>query len=152
MAVFITLLEQHMDRQPTTVVVQGTGWLETIFRHVKLQETGLGVHLPVKVHCSSPHIATCGREASLINLLVLISRTHAYSNMVATFVLVHWLDMQTSSRGMAVQAYNHIVVVQFHELFKSRINVDVYCCFPVPCYPLSPKAKQYMLEMLLTFL
>ena len=41
-----------MDRQPTTVVVQGTGWLETALRLVKLQETGLGVHLPVKVCCS----------------------------------------------------------------------------------------------------
>ena len=49
MAVLITLLEQHLGRQPPTVVTQATTWLETEPALVKLQEIGLGVHLPVKV-------------------------------------------------------------------------------------------------------
>ena len=49
MAVLITLLEQHLDRQAPTVVAQDTTWWETVITLVKLQEIGLGVHLPVKV-------------------------------------------------------------------------------------------------------
>ena len=49
MALLITLLEQQVDRQPPTVVTQGTTWRETVLAHVKLQECGLGVNLPVKV-------------------------------------------------------------------------------------------------------
>ena len=49
MAKLISLLEQHLDRQPPTVVTQATTWWETVLAHVKLQESGLRVHLPVKV-------------------------------------------------------------------------------------------------------
>ena len=49
MAVLITLLEQHLDRQLSTVVTQATTWWETVLALVKPQEIGLGVHLPVKV-------------------------------------------------------------------------------------------------------
>ena len=49
MAKLISLLEQRLDRQSPTVVTQATTWWETVFAHVKLQESGLGVHLPVKV-------------------------------------------------------------------------------------------------------
>ena len=49
MAMLITLLEQHSDRQPPTVVTEATTWWETVLVLVKLQEIGLGVHLPVKV-------------------------------------------------------------------------------------------------------
>ena len=50
----VTLLEQHMERQPPTVVIQVTiGW-EAVLAHVKLQERGLGVNLPVKVCCYYP--------------------------------------------------------------------------------------------------
>ena len=49
MAVLITLLEQHSDRMPPTVVTRATTWWETALALVKLQEIGLGVHLPVKV-------------------------------------------------------------------------------------------------------
>ena len=45
----ITLLEQHLNRQPPTVVTQATTWRETVLALVKLQEIGLGVHQPVKV-------------------------------------------------------------------------------------------------------
>ena len=38
-----------MDGQPPTVVIQATGWWETVLGLVKLQECGLGVHLLVKV-------------------------------------------------------------------------------------------------------
>ena len=48
MAVLLTLLEQHLDKQPPTVAIQATIWWEIILAHVKLQEGGLGVHLPVK--------------------------------------------------------------------------------------------------------
>ena len=49
MARLIMLLEQHLDRQPPTVVTQATTWWETVLALVKLQEIGLWVHLPVKV-------------------------------------------------------------------------------------------------------
>ena len=49
MAVLLTLLEQHLERQQPTVVTQDTTWWETVLALVKLQEIGLGVHLPVKV-------------------------------------------------------------------------------------------------------
>ena len=51
MAKLVTLLKQHLDRQPPTVVIQATIWWEAALVHVKLQEGGLGVNLPVKV-CS----------------------------------------------------------------------------------------------------
>ena len=41
--------EQHLERQPPTVVTQATTWWETVLAHVKLQERGLGVNLPVNV-------------------------------------------------------------------------------------------------------
>ena len=49
MAVLITLLEHHWDRQPPTVVTQATAWWETVLALVKLHKIGLGVNLPVKV-------------------------------------------------------------------------------------------------------
>ena len=49
MAKLVTLLEQRLDRQPPIVAIQGTGWWEAVLALVKLQEGGLGVHLPVKV-------------------------------------------------------------------------------------------------------
>ena len=52
MAKLITLLEQPSDRQPPTVVIQATTWLETALVYVMTQEYGLGVNLPVKVCCS----------------------------------------------------------------------------------------------------
>ena len=48
MARLISLLE-HLDRQPPTVVTQVTTWWEMVLALVKVQECGLGVHLPVKV-------------------------------------------------------------------------------------------------------
>ena len=41
----------HLNRMPHTVVTQATTWWETVLVCVKLQEIGLGVHLPVKVCC-----------------------------------------------------------------------------------------------------
>ena len=49
MAGLVTLLEQHMEREPPTVVIQATTWWEAVCVHVNLQEGGLEVHLPVKV-------------------------------------------------------------------------------------------------------
>ena len=44
-------MEQHLDRQPPTVVTQATTWWETVLAHVKLMEYSLGVHLPVSECC-----------------------------------------------------------------------------------------------------
>ena len=49
MAGLITLLEQQLDGMPPTVVTQAITWWETELAIVKLQESGLGVNLPVKV-------------------------------------------------------------------------------------------------------
>ena len=49
MAKLLTLLEQHMERELPTVVIQATVLWEAVLALVKLQEGGLGVHLPVKV-------------------------------------------------------------------------------------------------------
>ena len=58
MAVLLTLLEQHLDRQPPTVVTQATTWWETVLALVKLQECGLAVYLLVKV-CVSKGQSQC---------------------------------------------------------------------------------------------
>ena len=50
MAELVTLLEQHLDGQPPTVAIQATTWWVAVLAHVKLQDCGLGVHLPVKVN------------------------------------------------------------------------------------------------------
>ena len=49
MVVLVTVVEQHSDRQPHTVVTQATSWWEAVLEHVKLLEDGLEVHLPVHV-------------------------------------------------------------------------------------------------------
>ena len=49
MAELVTVVGQHLDRQPPTDVIQATTWLEAVVAHVKLQEGGLEVHLPVTV-------------------------------------------------------------------------------------------------------
>ena len=52
-----TLLEQHLDSQPPTVVMQATTWWETVLACVKLQECGLGVNPPAKVsHFNLPYL------------------------------------------------------------------------------------------------
>ena len=51
MAKLVTLGEQHLDRQLTTFVIWATTWWETALAIVKLQDSGLEVHLPVKVCC-----------------------------------------------------------------------------------------------------
>ena len=52
MAKLVTLLEQHLDRQPPTVVIRVTTWREKV-AHVKLQECGLGMNLRAKVSQST---------------------------------------------------------------------------------------------------
>ena len=56
MAVLLTMLEQPLDGQLPTVVVQNTNWWEVVIAHVKQQECGLGMHPPVKVYaCFTQH-------------------------------------------------------------------------------------------------
>ena len=49
MAKLVTLGEQHLDKQPPTIVIQATLWWEIVLALVNLQECGLAVYLPVKV-------------------------------------------------------------------------------------------------------
>ena len=56
MGEFITLVEEHWDEQPPTVAILATTWWEAVLTLVKLQECGLGVHLPVKVCCYVEHM------------------------------------------------------------------------------------------------
>ena len=58
MAKLVTLLEQHLNRQPPTVVIQATTWWETVFVDVKLMECGLGMSLPASV--SQTRLYICG--------------------------------------------------------------------------------------------
>ena len=74
MAVLLTVLEQHLNRQPPTVVKQATTWWETVLALVKLQEIGLGVHLSVKV-CYYI-LCTCGPFVSLHEVMALIGITN----------------------------------------------------------------------------
>ena len=55
MAKLVILVEQQLDRQLPTVVTQATTWWEAVLVHVKLQESGLRIHLPVKVCCIVYH-------------------------------------------------------------------------------------------------
>ena len=76
MAVLVTLVKQHMDRQPPTVVIQATTWLEAVLALVKIQAVGLGVHLPVQV-------CTCYRCNSIVmNAHKIIIRQHTCSYMM----------------------------------------------------------------------
>ena len=51
MAKLVTVVGQHLNIQPPTVVIRAMSWWETVIAHVRLQEGGLGVHLPVDVCC-----------------------------------------------------------------------------------------------------
>ena len=51
MAKLVILVEQQLDRQLPTVVTQVTTWWEVVLVHVKLQDSGLGMHLSVNVSC-----------------------------------------------------------------------------------------------------
>ena len=49
MVELVTLVEQHMEREPTTTAIQATTEWEAVVTLVYLQEDGLGVHLSVDV-------------------------------------------------------------------------------------------------------
>jgi len=51
MVELVTRMEQHTERQPPTVVIQGTTWWAAALEDVPLQEGGLGVPLLVGVCC-----------------------------------------------------------------------------------------------------
>ena len=51
MAGLVTLLEQHIQREPTTTAIQATTEWEAVVALVYLQEGGLGVPLHVDVCC-----------------------------------------------------------------------------------------------------
>ena len=60
MVELVTLVEQHIQREPTTTAIQATTEWEAVLVHVYLQEDGLGVHLPVKVCCHCMHVHSDG--------------------------------------------------------------------------------------------
>ena len=80
MAVLITVLEHHSDRQPPTVVTQATTWWETVLTLVKLEEIGLGVHLPVKV-CDCT-LCICGPFMSILTILLRPFLDHDASRLL----------------------------------------------------------------------
>ena len=49
MAGLVTLLEQHIQREPTTTAIQATTEWEAVVALVNPLEDGLGVHLSVDV-------------------------------------------------------------------------------------------------------
>ena len=49
MAELVTLVEQHMEREPPTFAIQATTEWEAVLALVYLQEGGLGVHQHVYV-------------------------------------------------------------------------------------------------------
>ena len=75
MAKLVTLLEQHLDKQPPTVAMWATLWCpwEAEFALVNLQGCGLAVHLPVKVCCyytlQHVHTASAGQVFAPIHML-----------------------------------------------------------------------------------
>ena len=60
MAELVTLVEQHMEREPPTVAIQATTEWEAALALVSLQEGGLGVHLHVHVCCYYSHACMLG--------------------------------------------------------------------------------------------
>ena len=80
MAVLITVLEQHLNRQPPTVVTQATTWRETELALVNLQEIGLRVHLPVKV-CDCT-LCICGPFMSILRILLRPFLDHDASRLL----------------------------------------------------------------------
>ena len=92
MAELVTLLGQQLDRQLPTVVTQATTWWEAVLVHVKLQDkvqqSGLRIHLSVKVCCIVHHkvkhlllsIFVVVREFPIIIFFFLLMgiRTEAY--------------------------------------------------------------------------
>ena len=80
MAVLITVLEQHSERQPPTVVTQAITWWETVLALVKLQEIGLGVNLPVEVCYYT--LCTCGPFMSILRFLLRPFLDHGASRLL----------------------------------------------------------------------
>ena len=78
MAKLVTLQEHHLDRLPSIVVIQDTIWWEVQLAHVKIQEHGLRVHLPVIV-CTvgilCMHIHTLRSSVNLVALHFVIAKT-----------------------------------------------------------------------------
>ena len=60
MVELVTLVEQHMEREPTTTAIQATTDWEAVLALVYLQEDGLGVHLHVHVCCHCIHVHSDG--------------------------------------------------------------------------------------------
>ena len=76
MAELVTVLEQHMEREPPTVAIQATTEWEAVLALVYLQEGGLGVHLYVDV-CCSYFTCMCMVGASVHSSVQIKKRFHS---------------------------------------------------------------------------
>ena len=100
MAKLVTLMEQHFERQPPTVVIQATTWWETVIAHVKLQECGLGVHLPVKV-CNLLTIT----YVRLMHLFLCTTVFIAHKHMPGERVITSFFQIHDVRRSVCVHSY-----------------------------------------------
>ena len=80
MARLLSPLEQQLDRMPPIVVTQATTWWETVLALVKLQEIGLGMHLPVQVCYYT--LCTCGPFMSILRFLLRPFLDHDASRLL----------------------------------------------------------------------
>ena len=134
MAKLVILLEQHLDKQPPTVVIQATLWWEVVLAHVNLQECGLAVHLPVKVcyytlkvnlcmYSTGKHLVlvskkedcilyTCAHEAhykySIKNLSCTCSNSSWLAILLGSIILSHAWDKICKG---CVQQYENIALI-----------------------------------------
>ena len=91
MAGLLSLLEQHLDRMPPTVVTQATTWWETILVLVKIQEIGLVVHLPVKVCYYT--LCICGPFISILRILLRPFLDHDASQLLDDRLPYVWITI-----------------------------------------------------------
>ena len=96
----LVTLEQHMDTELPTVVIQGTDWWGAVLEFVKLQEGGLGVHLSVKVCCyylltNSNHIPVKKSSIGRTNVwLICKCRSQAFTTVSLAINVVKTCQVQ----------------------------------------------------------
>ena len=111
MAKLVRLLEQHINRQPPTVVIQATTWWETALVYVMPQECGLGVNLPVKVCCNWSFKYVSSKTAS--------QGTETYANELRLSFVFHVIvpiakQLQNSSKKVYVRLCSRSVSVDMN--------------------------------------
>ena len=110
MAKLITLPEQHLQKQPPTVVTQATTWWETVLAYalVKLQEIGLGGHLPVKVCYYS--LCACGPFVSVHEVMALIVSHVKWQQKFSQYLATYCISI----------FYNILIFIRPHPVFVTH--------------------------------